>query len=117
MRRLSLVSVLSDKVRDGGLIVVDEMTVELGKTAGLLEILDALGVEAPAMIVAAELDPSVLRATKNIKRLKSLPVSLLNTLDLINHGKVVITVDAVRRAEELWGGSRRRRRRLAQAAV
>ena len=117
MRRLSLVSVLSDKVRDGDLVVVDDLTVELGKTTALLAILDSLGVGAPAMIVAAELDPSVLRATKNIKRLKSLPVSLLNTLDLLNHGKVVITVDAVRRAEELWGGARRRRRRLARAAV
>jgi len=117
MRRLSMVSVLSDKVRDGDLIVVDDLTVELGKTTALLAILDALGVGVPAMIVAAELDPSVLRATKNIKRLKSLPASLLNTLDLLNHGKVIITVDAVRRAEELWGGARRRKRRLAQAAV
>ena len=117
MRRLSMVSVLSDKVRDGDLVVVDELKVEEGKTSEMLVILDALGAGAPVMLVAAELDISVLRATKNIKRLKSLPVSLLNTLDLLNHRKVVITVDAVRKAEEIWGGARRRRRRLAPAAV
>jgi len=117
MRRLSLVAVLSDKVRDGDLVVVDELTLEQAKTSELLGILGALDAGVPAMLVAAEPDKSVLRAARNIRRLKALPVSLLNTLDLLNHRKVVITVDAVRKAEEMWGGARRRRRRVAPAAV
>jgi large subunit ribosomal protein L4 len=117
MRRLSLVAVLSDKVRDGDLVVVDELTLEQAKTSELLGMLDVLDAGAPAMLVAAEPDKSVVTAARNIKRLKTLPVSLLNTLDLLNHRKVVITVDAVRKAEEIWGGARRRRRRVAPAAV
>jgi len=117
MRRLSLVAVLSDKVRDGDLVVVDELTLEQAKTSELLGMLDVLDAGAPAMLVAAEPDKSVVTAARNIKRLKTLPVSLLNTLDLLNHRKVVITVDAVRKAEEIWGGARRRRRRMAPAAV
>jgi len=117
MRRMSMVAVLSDKVRDGDLIVVDVLTLEQAKTGELLGMLDALDAGAPAMIAAAELDKSLLRAASNIKRLKMLPVSLLNTLDLLNHQKLVITVDAVRKVEEIWGGARRRRRRPAPSAV
>ncbi len=114
---MSTVSVLSDKVREGELIVVDELALEQAKTRDLVAVLDALGARVPALLVAADADRTLLRAARNIQRTRTLPASLLNTLDLLNHRSVVITVDAVRKAEEILGGARRRRRGQPPVAV
>ena len=53
----------------------------------------------------------VLRSARNIPRLKMMPAAILNTLDLLNHRSVVMTLDAVRKVEELWGGAWDRRRK------
>jgi len=117
MRRLSTVSMLSDKVREGELIVVDELALEHPRTKDLIAVLDALGTRVPALLVAADADLALLRAARNIQRTKTLPASLLNTLDLLNHRSVVMTVGAVRKAEEILGGARRRRRRQLRVAA
>ena len=117
MRRLSLVTTLSDKVREGEVVVVDELTLEQPKTRELAQVLDALEAGPSALLVADGADPTVLRCAQNIPNLKLLPSSLLNTVDLLNHRKVIITLDAVRRCEEIWGGIRKRRRQRAAAAA
>ena len=103
MRRLSLVAMLSDKVREGEFTVLKTLELDSPKTAELKEVLDKVGTAPPTLLVADGVDPLVLRAGRNIPRLKMIPVALLNTLDLIRHRKVIMTVDAVRKAEELWG--------------
>lgn len=104
MRRLSLVTTLSDKLREDDLVVLETLTLDSPKTAELVRVLDALEVGPAALLVADGADPSVLRSARNIPRLKMLPASLLNTLDLLKQRKVVMTLEAVRKAEEVWGG-------------
>ena len=104
MRRLSLVTALSDKVREDNLVVLEALILDSPKTGEMERVLKALDVGPSAILVADGADPSVLRAARNIPRLKMSPASLLNTLDLTKHRKVVMTVEAVRKAEELWGG-------------
>ena len=70
-------------------------------------------VESSALLVGDEMNENVLRAARNIPRVRTLPVSLLNAVDLLNAGKVLMTVDAVRKAENLWGGEFARFRRQA----
>ena len=110
MRRLSLITALSEKVRDGELVVLEALTLEKPRTAELAGVLAALDASHKTLLVADGTDPSVLRSGRNIPRLKMMPASLLNTLDVINHRKVVMTEDAVRKAEELWGGATLRRK-------
>ena len=117
MRRQSLVAVLSDKVREGELVVVEELTLERPATREMVRVLEALGVAPPVLLVADGAEPSVLRSARNIPRLNMAPASLLNTLDLLKHGQVVMTMDAVRKAEELWGGSADRRRKEPASGV
>ncbi len=107
MRRLSLVATLSEKVRTEELVVLDALTLESPATKNMVGVLDALGAGPSVLLVADGADASALRAARNVPRLKMLPGSLLNTLDLVNHRTVVMTLDAVRKAEELWGGSGR----------
>ena len=116
---MSLVSSLSDKVRDGQLIVVDALSLETPKTAAIVEVLKALEAGAKAILVADGADDAVLRSARNISNLRMLPVAVLNTLDLVKHRKVIMTLEAVRKAEQLWGGlsDRPAGRRSAGAAA
>ena len=102
MRRQALVASLSDKVRNNELIVVDEIAVEAPKTSQIAAVLEALDAGPNAILVADGADDGVFRSARNIPGLRMLPASLLNALDLVSHRKVVMTLDAVRKAESLW---------------
>ena len=117
MRRLSLITVLSEKARAGDLLVLDSLDLEVPKTKEFARILDALDAGPKALLVADGADATVLRSARNIPLLKLIPAALLSTVDLLNHRKVVMTIDAVRKAEELWGGSRERRRKRSAPAL
>ena len=116
MRRQAIVMTLSDKAREGGLIVLESLEIDRPKTRELVQILEALGADASILLVADGANPLVLRAAQNIPRLKMLPASLLNTVDVINRRSLIMTIDAVRKAEELWGVASDRRKRQPAAA-
>ncbi len=118
MRRLSLAMVLSDKAREEQLVVVDRLDLGQVKTREMLKVLDALGASrGSALLVADGADAEVLKAARNVPDLDMLPASLLNTLDLLKHRKVIMTLDAVRKAEELWGDPRARSKRQQVVAA
>ena len=103
MKRASLLAVLSDKVREGHVTVVENLSLESEKTRDMVRVLDVLKAELPVLLVADGADPGVLRAARNIPKVDMLPASLLNSVDLLNHRGLVMTLEAVRKAEELWG--------------
>jgi len=104
MKRQAMLAVLSDKAREDHLVVLDNLALEQTKTREMVNVLDALDAHTSALLVLDHPHQSLMRCARNIPKIKLLPVSLLNALDLLNHRKVVMTVDAVRRAEEIWGG-------------
>jgi large subunit ribosomal protein L4 len=101
MRRLALRCVLSAKVSDGEMIVVDDIALTEPMTKEIARIFSALGVKPPVLIVTAEPDPNIYRSARNIERTKVLPASMLNVGDLISHRILILTVVAVRRIEEI----------------
>ena len=111
MRRGSLVAMLSDKAGSDQLVVLDELKLDQVKTKDMVSVLHALGAGSSVLLVADGADKSIFRSTRNIPRLKTLPASLLNTVDLLNHRTLVMTLDAVRRVEELWSSEAIRRKR------
>ena len=113
MRRTSLIAMLSDKVREDLLVVLDSLELEQPKTKAMVKILTTLNAGPSVLLVADGADPSVLRCARNIPRVKMLPAFLLNSLDLLKHRKVVMTLGAVRKAEEIWGGPFVRRKQQA----
>ena len=104
MKRQAIRIVLSDKARGQQLVVVNELLLENAKTKNLVQALNALEVDSPMLLVGAEMDQAIVRAARNIPRVRTLPVEQLNAVDVLNAKRVVLTVDAVRKAEELWGG-------------
>ncbi len=103
MRRLALRCVLSAKIRDEALIVLEQLKLEQPRTKEMVRVLAALGVDSSALIVIAEPEENVVKSARNLPGIKTMPASLLNVVDILSCKMLLMTVAAVRKAEELWG--------------
>ncbi len=113
MRRLAIRSVLSARAADGRLKVINDLGLEQPSTSGMKAVLDAAESGRSVLIVTGESDTNVLRSARNIPGADVLPADTLNVADMLGHGSLLLTVDAVRRIEALWGGDRASSRRAA----
>lgn len=102
MNRGAIRCILSQKARDEKLVVVKDIQLSQAKTKEMTRLLSNLGVTSPALIVTSAPQQDVIRSAKNLGRVKTLPAPQLNALDLLQHDRVVMTEEAVRRAESLW---------------
>jgi large subunit ribosomal protein L4 len=115
-RRLAIRSALSAKVKDGELVVIDELIFDAPKTKVMQGLLTAVGITRAPLVVTAAPDRTVLLATRNIEGGAALPATHINTEEILRHHGVLLTVDAVRRVEALWGGDRVTMRRVPAPA-
>ena len=99
----ALVSALSKKVADGELIVVDALTVKEGKTKEMVAFKNALHIEKTALVVMDDNDELVIRAARNIEKFNTLPVAQISTYEVVANGKVILTKEAVKKIEEVYG--------------
>ncbi len=111
MRRLAIRSVLSAKVADGNLQIVDALAMDAPRTKDLVAVLQSLGFERATLVVTSGPDRAVLQSIRNLPKIKLLPAAYLNVVDLLSHRGLLMTEDAVRVAEGLWGGERATKRR------
>ncbi len=103
MRRLALRCVLSAKARDKELVVLEQLKLDEPKTKEMVKVLEALGVDSSALIVTSEPEENVIKSARNLPVVKMMPAGLLNVVDILSRKKLLMTVPAVRKAEELWG--------------
>ena len=102
MRRAAIRMALSVKAREGNLIVLQDLILESPKTKEFVAMIHALGDRRSVLLVGDGADPEMLRAGRNVPEVDMLPADLLNTVDVLNHRTLIMTLDAVRRAESLW---------------
>jgi large subunit ribosomal protein L4 len=100
MRRLALKSVLSQKVLDESLVVVDEFKFETPKTKDFAQSLSKLNVEKKALLVLEEDNESAVLAARNLSNVKIVEPAGINVLDIMNSDKLVITQKALSQVEE-----------------
>jgi len=105
MRRLALRCVLSAKLGDGELKILESLKLDEIKTQKMAGILDALKVDNTVLVVTSAADSNVVKSARNLPGIKTLPADLLNVVDIISHRTLLMEVDAVRKAEQLWGES------------
>jgi large subunit ribosomal protein L4 len=101
MRKLAIQSALSMKVADKDIIVLEDLDLDAAKTKIMAGILGAFDVKK-ALIVTADKDEAVMRASGNIKGVTTSAAANINVYDLINHDKLVITKDAVKKVQEVF---------------
>lgn len=98
-RRLAIKSVLSQKVLDQNLVVLDKLTLDAPKTKDFVAILNGLKLEGKVLVVSD--DKNVQLSAKNLPKVKVVPVNGLNVEDAVNYDKLVLTQDDVKKIEEV----------------
>ena len=101
MKVAALKSALSDKLANKEIIIIDKLSLEENKTSKMVEILKNLQAFKKPLIITEEEDNIIALSVRNIKGAQVLPVSKINTYDLISHEKVIITKKALKRIEEV----------------
>ncbi|RMC47603.1 50S ribosomal protein L4 [Lactobacillus sp. ESL0228] len=97
-RRLAIKSVLSQKLLDNDLIVLDQLTMSAPKTKEFKAMLDSLNVEGKVLVVSE--DRNVQFSAKNLPNVKVITINGLNVEDVVNYNKLILTKDAVEKIEE-----------------
>jgi large subunit ribosomal protein L4 len=95
MKRLALKSALSDKLANGGVIVLKELNFDKPSTRQMTEIMRKLGIGGRLLIVAPEQDENLQKSTRNIPGVKVLPVIGLNVYDMLLADKLIILQSAI----------------------
>jgi len=103
MRRLALKCLLSAKIREGNIKLVQELNLEKPNTKEMINILSSLGVNSSALILTAQPTPGVVKSAANLPEVKVLPAALVNVLDLLSYKMLIATVPAIRNIEQTWG--------------
>ena len=102
VRRLAMLSVLSSKLSENELIVVDKLTFEEPKTKEMIKVLDNLKAEKKALVVMADKDENVVRSAANLQGVRTAVVGSFNVYEVLNHQSLILTSDAVKKLEEVY---------------
>jgi large subunit ribosomal protein L4 len=103
MRKLALKCLLSAKVREGNIRLVQELDFKGPKTKDMINVLSSLGIDSSTLILTAQSTPNVVKSAANLPEVKVLPSALINVLDLLSYKMLVATVPAIRNIEQIWG--------------
>ena len=102
MYRAALRSIMSELARQDRLVVVESLDLEAPKTKLLAQQLGEYGLDS-VLIVSAEVGENLYLAARNLHKVDVLDVDGIDPVSLIGHEKVMITVDAVKKFEEMLG--------------
>ena len=103
LKRVALLSALSDKAVSGDVIVIDKLDCEEIKTKAFAKFLAAVGAEKKAYVLTPETRRNVVLSARNIPGVRTAMANLVNTYDVLDSGKLVIDRDAVSKLEEVFG--------------
>ena len=101
-KRLALKSVLSAKVAESALVVIDAIKMDAPKTAEFAKFLKAVGCDTKTLVVTAAADQNVVKSGRNIPGCEVTFANLLNTYDVLNANKLVVDKAALQKIEEVF---------------
>ena len=101
-KRLAIKSILSSKVTESELIVVDKIPFKEIKTKQMVDTLNNLKVEGKVLVLLPEKDENVQKSARNIEGVKTTLVNTINVYDLLKYTKLIVTVDTIKKLEEVY---------------
>ena len=101
-RALAVRSVLSSKVLENELVVVDSIPMKEIKTKEIVKTLSNLKVEGKTLIMLPEKNENVQKSARNIENVKTTLVETINVYDLLKCNKLVVTEDTIKKLEEVY---------------
>jgi len=102
MYRAAMRTIMSELARQDRLVVVEGLSMEVPKTKELVKQLGEFGLDN-VLIVSAELDTNLYLASRNLHKVDVRDVASADPVSLIAYDKVMVTVDAVKKFEEMLG--------------
>lgn len=102
VRRLALKSLLTSKVLEEEIIVLNELKLEEISTKTARKVLEAIKADKTAYVVVDEANENVYRSFRNIPGVEVVVVNNMNVYDLIKHNSLIITEAAINKAEEVF---------------
>ncbi|KJY51289.1 50S ribosomal protein L4 [Bombilactobacillus mellis] len=101
--RLALKSVLSQKVADQEMIVVDSLDFDKPSTKTFKQLLDKLEAKGRTLVVVESGNDNAILSARNIDKVKAITVENVNVLDVINNQQMIVTQKALAKIEEALG--------------
>ncbi|MCI8640714.1 MAG: 50S ribosomal protein L4 [Clostridia bacterium] len=101
-RRLAIKSLLSSKVLEKELTVVDKLELSEIKTKTMVKALADLKVEGKTLIVLADKNENVLMSSRNIEGVKTILLNNINVFDLLKYNNLVLPLETVKKIEEVY---------------
>ena len=102
VRRLAMKSVLSSKVLEKELIVLDELKFDAPKTKEMIKVLENVKAGKKALIVTAEKDENIVKSAANIPGVRTALVGTMNVYEIVNHNSFIVTKEAIEKIQEVY---------------
>lgn len=103
VRRIALKSALSLKVLEGGLVLLDRLDIEKPDTKSMASFLAEIDAGRKVLVMVGEGSDAIYKSASNIPGTMVLHVDSINVYDILNHNRMILTVDAARKIEEVYG--------------
>ncbi len=100
-RKLAIRSLLSYKVSDNNLMVLDNLDIKTNKTKDFIEIMKNLKIDTSSLFVTNDLTEEMLLSSRNINGVKIINPNEINALDLASYDKLVISEESIKNIEEV----------------
>ena len=102
VKRLALKSVLSAKVAEGELVVIDSIKLDAIKTAEFRKFLNAVNANGKTVVVTPEKDEVIVKSARNLPGVVTTPAALMNVYDILNAKYLVVDQAALAKIEEVF---------------
>lgn len=102
MNAKAIATVLSGKLRDGEMIVVDKLELAERKTKKMAEIFKTLGVKGRILLALSAGEKELYLTSRNLAKVTTLPTSQINVLEMLNNRNLVLSKESVRYLEEKY---------------
>ena len=103
MRRGAIRSALSVLLRDGQLIIVDQLDMDAPKTKTMLQMIEALAGDKSALLVVTANQKAVRKSASNLPKAHAIIANYLNVRDLLKYDRVIVPLDALEIIKSIWG--------------
>ncbi|WP_439443485.1 50S ribosomal protein L4 [Listeria aquatica] len=101
VRRLAIKSILSSKVLDNDIVVLEDLAFETPKTKEFAAFLKNISVDTKALVVVASESENIELSARNIQGITVIPAESISVLEVAGHDKLIVTQAAVQKIEEV----------------
>ena len=102
VRRLAMKSILSSKVQENEIIVLDSLIMNEPKTKDMVKLLANVKAAKKALLVLGDNDKNIIKSAANIPGVTTTLITTMNVYEIINHTSFIVTKDAIKKIEEVY---------------